>query len=230
MVVLFSAIWLGILTSISPCPLATNIAAITFLSKKIVHPRAVLFSGIAYTAGRMITYAAIGTLIVTSLANIPATAIFLQKYMNKILGPILVLAGLALADIIKINLSGFTISHHKQHTIAKSGLFGSALLGIIFALSFCPVSAALFFGSLIPLALNHKFGLAFPFFYGIGTALPVIGFALGIALGMTSVSHWFNKVRKIEAVTRKITGAVFIIIGIYFIWIHILYKLIMCRE
>ncbi len=113
MLALFSAIWLGILTSISPCPLATNIAAITFLSKKIVHPRAVLFAGIAYTIGRMITYALIGTLIVTSLVKIPVAAMFLQKYMSKILGPILLITGLVLSNIIKINLSGFTISHHK---------------------------------------------------------------------------------------------------------------------
>ncbi len=226
MLALLSAIWLGILTSISPCPLATNIAAITFLSKKIVHPRAVLLSGIAYTLGRMITYAIIGTLIVTSLVKIPVAAMFLQKYMNKILGPLLLIVGLVLVDIIKINLSGFTISHHKQHSIAESGFFGSGLLGIIFALSFCPISAALFFGSLIPLAVNNRFGLVFPFFYGIGTGLPVILFALGIAMGMTSISHWFNKVKKVEAYTRKITGVIFIIIGAYFIYIHIIMTVI----
>ncbi|MDX9703087.1 MAG: aromatic aminobenezylarsenical efflux permease ArsG family transporter [Candidatus Auribacterota bacterium] len=226
MLALLSAIWLGILTSISPCPLATNIAAITFLSKKIVHPRAVLLSGIAYTLGRMITYAIIGTLIVTSLVKIPVAAMFLQKYMNKILGPLLLIVGLVLVDIIKINLSGFTISHHKQHSIAESGFFGSGLLGIIFSLSFCPISAALFFGSLIPLAVNNRFGLVFPFFYGIGTGLPVILFALGIAMGMTSISHWFNKVKKVEAYTRKITGVIFIIIGAYFIYTHIIMAVI----
>ncbi len=222
MFAILSAIWLGILTSISPCPLATNIAAITFLSKKIVHPRMVLFSGMAYTIGRMLTYAVIGTLIVSSLVNIPVIAISLQKYMSKILGPLLIIVGLVLIDIIKINLTGFTLSHHKQHSIAESGLVGSGLLGIIFALSFCPVSAALFFGSLIPLAVNNKFGLVLPLLYGIGTGLPVTVFALCIALGMTTISNWFNKVKKIEAYTRKITGIIFIITGGYFLWTHII--------
>ncbi|MEW6536369.1 MAG: aromatic aminobenezylarsenical efflux permease ArsG family transporter [Candidatus Auribacterota bacterium] len=229
MLALLSAIWLGILTSISPCPLATNIAAITFLSKKIIHPRAVLLSGIAYTAGRMVTYALIGTLIVTSLVKIPVVAMFLQTYMNKLLGPVLVIAGLVLSSVIKINFSGFTLSHHKQHSIAESGLFGSGLLGILFALSFCPVSAALFFGSLIPLAVNNKFGMVFPFLYGIGTGLPVMLFALCIALGMTSISHWFNRVRMVEAYTRKVTGILFIVIGGYFIWTHIILEWIVMQ-
>ena len=162
MFALFSALWLGILTSISPCPLATNIAAITFLSKKVIHPKSVFISGIAYTAGRVITYSVIGTLIITSLIKIPVTAMFLQQYMNKILGPVLLITGLVLMKIININLPGFTLSHEKQRSIAESGIIGSGLLGIIFSLSFCPVSAALFFGSLIPLALQNKLGVVFP--------------------------------------------------------------------
>ncbi|MCD6459526.1 sulfite exporter TauE/SafE family protein [bacterium] len=226
MLALVSAVWLGILTSISPCPLATNIAAITFLSKKIVHPKAVFISGIAYTIGRVITYTVIGALIITSLIKIPPIAMFLQQYMGKILGPMLIITGLILMNVIKINLSGFTLSHEKQHSIAESGVLGSGLLGTIFALSFCPISAALFFGSLIPLAVNSKFGLIFPFFYGFGTGLPVLAFAMAISLGATSISHWFNKIKKFETYTRKITGIIFILIGAYFIWIYLINSLI----
>lgn len=217
---ILTALWLGILTSISPCPLATNIAAISFLSKKIVHPKIVFISGVLYTAGRMLAYAILGFLIVKSLLSVPIAANLLQKYMNKALGPILIIAALFLLDMLKINIPSLTISEKKQKDLAGSGIFGALILGFIFALSFCPLSAALFFGSLIPLAVNNKFGLSLPFVYGIGTGLPVLIFALGIALGVSSLSRWFHRIAKLEVYARKITGAIFIAVGAYYIWTY----------
>jgi len=217
-----SALWLGILTSISPCPLATNIAAVSFLSKKVNHPKFVLHSSIAYTIGRMLTYAVLGVVIITSLASVPATANFLQKYMNKILGPLLLMVGLFLLDIVKMSIPSFSISQHKQTALAESGIKGSFMLGVVFALSFCPIAAALFFGSLIPLALKSSYGIVLPFFYGIGTGIPVVVFALGIAMGITSFSKWFRKATALELYARKITGVIFIFVGIYFIWAYII--------
>lgn len=222
MIAFLSALWFGILTSISPCPLATNIAAISFLSRRIDHPRMVLWSGFSYTLGRMAAYVVLGVVIISSLAGIPATANFLQKYMNKILGPVLIIVGLLLLDIMKSNFLDFSISRERQHKLAEMGVFGSFALGSIFALSFCPISAALFFGSLIPLALNNNFGIVFPFIYGIGTGLPVVIFAIGITLGVQSIAHWFNKVTKLEIYMRKVTGIIFILVGIYFLWFHII--------
>ncbi|MGB2599970.1 MAG: sulfite exporter TauE/SafE family protein, partial [Candidatus Omnitrophota bacterium] len=94
MAALISALWLGILTSISPCPLATNIATISFLSKRVTHPRQVLLAGIAYTLGRMLTYSVLGILIIASLAKISFISNFLQRYMNMAIGPLLLLVGL----------------------------------------------------------------------------------------------------------------------------------------
>ncbi|MDD5069819.1 MAG: aromatic aminobenezylarsenical efflux permease ArsG family transporter [Candidatus Omnitrophica bacterium] len=221
MMALLSALWFGILTSISPCPLATNIAAVSFLSKKIDHPRMVFWSGLAYTLGRMAVYVLLGIIIISSLAGVPSVANFLQKYMNKMLGPLLIIVGLFLMDILRLNFSGFALSGKHQNKLAESGVFGSFALGVIFALSFCPISAALFFGSLIPLALNSNFGLVFPVIYGVGTGLPVLIFALGISCGVHSMAHWFNKVAKLEIYMRKVTGAVFIFVGIYYISAYI---------
>jgi len=220
---LISALWLGILTSISPCPLATNITAISFLSKKIVHPKAVLISGFSYTIGRMLSYAVLGFIIISSLLSIPVMANFLQRYMPKALGPILILTGLFLVDILKFNIPSFSLSEKQQNSLADSGAGGAFIMGLIFALAFCPVSAALFFGSLIPLALNNKLGAGLPFFYGIGTGLPVIIFAFGIALGATSLSRWFQMSTKFEYYMRKITGVIFILAGIYYLLAHIFY-------
>lgn len=217
LVVFGSALWLGIMTSISPCPLATNIAAISFLSKRIAHPLFVFISGIAYTVGRMLSYAVVGFFIINSLLSVSRVSMFLQTYMSKAIGPILVVTGLALLEIIKFHLPAFSLSHKHQNRLAESGIFGPFILGIVFALAFCPISAALFFGSLIPLALQNDLGIAMPIMYGIGTGLPVMIFAIAIALGVTSLSHWFHRLARIEYYMRKITGVIFILVGLYYI-------------
>lgn len=217
-----SALWLGILTSISPCPLATNIAAVSFLSKKINHPQLVFWSSTAYILGRMLTYAILGTIIIASLVSVPVAANFLQKYMNKALGPMLIIVGFFLLDIIRLNIASFSLSHQKQNALAESGVKGAFLLGALFALSFCPIAAALFFGSLIPLALKSNFGIVLPLIYGIGTGIPVVIFAVGVTLGIQSLSHWFHKLAKFELYTRKITGIIFILVGLYFTWHYII--------
>jgi cytochrome c-type biogenesis protein len=215
-----SALWLGILTSISPCPLATNIAAISFLSKKVLHVNAVLWVGFAYTLGRMLAYTILGILIIKSLLSVPAVAYFLQGNMNKLFGPALVVVGIFLLDIFKFSLPGVSVSCEQQNRLADSGSWGALGLGSLFALSFCPVSAALFFGSLIPLALKTKGGAILPLFYGLGTGLPVLFFAIAIALGVKSLNQWFHKLTKLELYTHRITGVLFILVGIYYIWMH----------
>jgi cytochrome c biogenesis protein CcdA len=219
--VLTSALWLGMLTSISPCPLATNIAAVSFLSKKIIHPALVFISGTAYTLGRMAAYAVLGRIIISSLLSVPEVAQFLQKYMVKALGPLLIITGLFLLELITIRLPGISLSEKHHNKLVESGAPGAFVLGFIFALAFCPVSAALFFGSLIPLALNSKIGTLLTFIYGIGTGLPVLIFAVAITLGVTSLSHWFHRITKIEYYARRITGAIFILVGLYYAGIYI---------
>jgi len=218
---ILSAVWLGILTSISPCPLASNIAAVSFLSKKITHPVLVFISGLAYTLGRMASYAALGWVIINSFLSVPQAAQFLQKYMGKALGPLLIITGLLLLEIITLRLPGIALSKKHHNRLVESGAPGAFALGFIFALAFCPISAALFFGSLIPLALNSKAGALLPFIYGLGTGLPVLAFAVGIALGMTSLSHWFQRITRLEYYTRRITGVIFILVGLYYAGIYI---------
>ena len=215
-----SALWFGILTSVSPCPLATNIAAISFLTKKIINPKIVFISGFVYTIGRMFSYALLGMVIISSLLSVPVLANLLQKYMNKAFGPILIITGFVLIDFLKINIPKLTFSKKLQDRLAGSGIGGAFVLGLIFALVFCPVSAALFFGSLIPLALKSKMGIILPSIYGIGTGLPVLLFAVGIVLSVKSLSFWFNRLTKLEYYMRKVTGVVFIVVGLYYIGVY----------
>jgi cytochrome c biogenesis protein CcdA len=219
-VALGSACWLGILTSISPCPMATNIAAVTYIGNRMARPSLVLISGLVYTLGRMITYIGLGAVIVSSVLAVPEVALFLQKYMNRLLGPILIIAGLFLLGIIRIKTSGIGISEKFRKRIERYGLLGAGLLGILFAVSFCPISAALYFGSLIPLAVEYQSAVIMPGVYGIGTALPVVAFSILIAFGARFVGAAFNRLTQFEFWARRITGSIFLLVGLYYILIY----------
>jgi cytochrome c biogenesis protein CcdA len=216
-----TALWLGILTSISPCPLATNIAAISFIGRRVGNPRQVFFSGFLYTLGRTLTYLVLGILLVASLVSAPFVSTLLQKYMNKVLGPILIIAGMFLLEMLSFRLPGPGSSGKTQKRVETWGSWGAVLLGVVFALSFCPVSAALFFVSLIPLAVKYQSSVLLPVFYGVGTALPVIVFAVLITLGTRSVAKAFEKLAVVEIWARRVTGAVFIAVGVYLSLTHI---------
>ena len=211
-----SALWLGILTSISPCPLATNIAAISFISRHLEKPRQVLWAGLLYTAGRTLTYLILGIVLVASLLSVPLLSLWVQDYMNKLLGPILIVAGMFLVELLRVDVSGGRLGPWAQRQAESWGQGGALLLGMLFALSFCPVSAALFFGSLIPLALDAGSGVLLPSVYGLGTALPVFAFALLIVAGTRSVGRVFGVVSRIEPWARQFTGGLFIAVGIYY--------------
>lgn len=211
-----TAFWLGILTSISPCPLATNIAAISFVARRVGSPGKVLLSGLLYTAGRTLAYAALGVLLVWSLLAAPYVSQTLQKYMNQALGPILILAGMVLVGLINFSLSGSGVSDRMQKRVETLGMWGALLLGVVFALSFCPLSAAFFFASLLPLAVKLDSALLLPCVYGVATGLPVFVFAVLISLGAKRVGQAYNKLVPFERWARRITGAIFILVGVYY--------------
>lgn len=216
LLLLASAVWLGILTSVSPCPLATNIAAVSFISRQITQKNTVFLSGILYTLGRSLTYVVLGVLIVKALVDVPILANFLQIYVNKILGIVLILVGMVLLDLLRIPLSIPPVSENVAKKLAEKGVFGSFPLGILFALAFCPISAALFFGGLIPIAVKAQSGFGLPLIYGIGTGLPVLLFAFLVAAGTGYITNLYNRITRIEFYTKKLTGIVFILVGIYY--------------
>ena len=211
-----SVIWFGILTSISPCTLATNIAATTYIGKQMNRPTHVLLAGLAYTAGRSTTYMILCIILVTGILSIPFASMFLQEYMNKVLGPVLMIAGLYLIEVISFAIKGSNISSKLAKKFSERGILGAIVLGILFALSFCPVSAALFFGSVVPLALKYKSNISLSIFYGIGTSIPVIISAVILAYGTHLAGKIFDKLTAVEYWLRRVTGGIFILIGIYF--------------
>ncbi len=211
-----TALWLGVLTSISPCPLATNIAAISYIGQRIANGRLVLLAGLLYTLGRMLAYLALGSIIVAGLLAVPAVSAFLQQHMHEALGPLLIITGMFLLGLIRINLRGGDTLQKASERASGWGLAGALALGVIFALAFCPTSAALFFGSLIPLAIEQDSRAALPLLYGLGTALPVVVCALVIAFSARSLGRMFKVLQTLELWARRITGVVFIGVGLFF--------------
>ncbi len=232
-----AALYLGILTSISPCPLATNIAAVSYIGRKVESSRAVIHAGLLYTLGRCLLYLGLATLLTTTAMSIPAVSVFLQKYMHLVLGPIFIVLGMFLIGLITVSTGGTMMSERMQKRVDSMGIWGALLLGILFAVSFCPTSAAWFFG-LLALTMGSEAGaitmvldkvgivlpetplvggsFLLPLIYGIGTALPVLVVALLLAYSAQAVGKTYNILGKIEWWARMATGWVFILVGVYF--------------
>ena len=213
-----TALWLGLLTSVSPCPLAANIAAMSYVGREVGSRRRTLVGGLLYTLGRVLAYASLAAILVGGLLSIPQVALFLQAHMNRVLGPLLVLVGVVLLDWLPIPGFGSGLYDRAGAKLAKAGLVGALPLGSVLALAFCPVSAGLFFGGLIPLALQHHSPFWLPAVYGLGTGLPVVVFALLVTAGVAWVGTAFNRLRTVERAARYVTAVIVIAVGLYYTW------------
>ena len=213
--VALTALWTGVITSVSPCPLGTNIAALTYISKHSgTHRLAVLTHGLFYALGRALAYIVIGFLIVKSLLSAPTFSFFMQRYGNQVLSPILVLAGMYMLDMFGRGFEGFNFFDFSKSK-AKAGAFSSLLMGFMFALAFCPISAALYFGVIIPLAAGNSAPFSLPLLYGLGTALPVIGLAVALDFCLKKISAIPGLAGRFEKYAKPATAWVFIACGIY---------------
>ena len=218
-----SALALGLLTAISPCPMATNIAALAYVNRRAVERKYAVITGTLYTVGRMFSYSILGILIIMAGIEIPGVASFLQDFGEQVLGPLLIVVGLIMLNInrLSFNLGGGKLASIGGK-VADWGMIGGFLLGALFALAFCPYSAVLFFGVLIPLALKSSGGVALPAVYAIGTGLPVLVFGTLLSIGVARVSTWLNAVTRAEKVIRIVVSIIFIGVGIYYVvlWIQ----------
>ncbi len=213
-----TALWLGLLTSVSPCPLAANIAAMSYLGREVGSRCRTLVGGLLYTLGRVLAYAALAGILVGGLLSIPQVALFLQAHMNRVLGPILILVGLVLLEWLPVPGFGSGLYDRAGTRLAKAGLVGALPLGSVLALAFCPVSAGLFFGGLIPLALEHRSALWLPAIYGLGTGLPVVVFAVLVSAGVAWAAAAFHRLQSVERWARRATALVVIAVGLYYTW------------
>ena len=220
---LLTAFILGIMTSLSPCPMATNITAIAYISRDIQTPRHTLMSGSIYTLGRGISYTLLATLIYFGFSTFSIAGIF-QGWGDKILGPILILIALVMFGVVKINFGSKSVKTEKmKEWLATKGHIGTLLLGVLFALAFCPYSGVLFFGMLVPLVLSSSESLILPPLFALGTGLPVIIFSIVLAFSVEKVGRMYNAMGKIEKVMRYGVASIFMITGMYYLQFLIKY-------
>lgn len=211
-----SALALGLMTAISPCPLATNITAIGFISKDIENRNRVFMNGLLYTLGRAITYTGLALIIFLGADQFKFSGFF-QRYGEKFIGPLLIIIGLFMLDVIKINFPGMSRLTTKMQNKTRWGYFDAILLGLVFALAFCPYSGVLYFGMLVPITVASASGLYLPVIFAIATGIPVIIFAWILAYAVSGIGGVYQKVKSFEIWFRRIIAVLFILVGIYYI-------------
>jgi cytochrome c-type biogenesis protein len=216
---LLSAFILGLMTAISPCPLATNITAIGFISKDLNDRKRVFFSGVIYTLGRAITYTFIGLIFFFFAGQFGFLESVILIWGEKIVGPMLIVIGLFMAGIFSFSIPGLGKFSEKMEKKGKSGYWGALLLGIVFALAFCPYSGVLYFGGLIPITISSPQGLYLPIIFAVATGIPVIIFAWFLAFSIGKVGLMYSKIKTFEKWFRKVVAILFIVVGIYLSYI-----------
>jgi len=211
-----SAFALGLMTAISPCPLATNITAIGFISKDIENKNRVFLNGLLYTLGRAITYAGIALIIFLGADQFKFSGFF-QRYGEKFIGPLLIIIGLFMLDVIKIKFPGMNGLSSRMQNKSSWGYFDVLLLGLVYALAFCPYSGVLYFGMLVPMTVASASGLYLPVVFAIATGIPVIIFAWVLAYAVSGIGNVYQKIKSFEIRFRRIIAVLFILVGIYYI-------------
>jgi hypothetical protein len=218
------ALWWGIFTSIQPRPLATHIAAVSYVARRIDRPRVVVLSGLLYTLGHTAAYIGLGialTLMVRGGFDRLDLPDPLSFHLNRVLGPLVIVVAVVLLEFVWFGSGGGGLGEKSQQRVDAGGVWGTGLLGAIIALSFCPLSAWLFFGTMIPVALRVDACIVLPLLYGIGTSLPVAVFVALVALSTPSVGKAYGALSRFSWWARRITGAILLIVGLHFTLVSI---------
>lgn len=213
-----TAFILGLMTAISPCPLATNISAISFISRDLQNRKGVFISGLVYTLGRAFSYTALALLIYFGASKMNVSLLF-QGWGEKLLGPILIIIGLLMLDIIKINFPSWNKLTESIGKKGKGSYWSTFLLGVVFALAFCPYSGVLYFAMLIPMTISSASGLYLPVIFAFATGIPVIIFSWLLAYSVGFVGKLYNHIKVFELWFRRIVAVLFILVGFYYTFI-----------
>ncbi|MDR3705306.1 MAG: aromatic aminobenezylarsenical efflux permease ArsG family transporter [Paludibacteraceae bacterium] len=216
-----SAFLLGLMTAISPCPLATNITAVGFISKDIENRNRVFFNGLFYTLGRAISYTGLAFILFLGADQFQLSGFF-QRYADKFIGPLLIIIGLFMLDVIKIKFPGMNKLTSRMEKKKRWGYLDATLLGMVFALAFCPYSGVLYFGMLVPMTITSTSGLYLPVIFALATGIPVIIFAWIFAYAVAGIGGAYHTVKVFELWFRRVVSILFIVVGTYYIFVQII--------
>ncbi len=211
-----TAFVLGLMTAISPCPLATNITAIGFISKDVEYKKKVFVNGLVYTLGRALSYTLLAVIIFVGADQFKVSGWF-QQYGEMIIGPLLILIGLFMLDFLRINFPGLNYLTKPFQEKGTNSYWEVLLLGVVFALAFCPYSGVLYFGMLIPMTIGSASGLYLPVVFAVATGIPVIIFAWLLAYTVSGVGKLYHRLKTFEIWFRRVISIVFIGVGTYYV-------------
>ena len=215
---ILTAFALGLLTALSPCPLATNIAAVGFISRDIENRRRIFRNGLLYTLGRIIAYTVLGVVLIGILkegASLFGVQKFIGKYGEMIIGPALLVIGLFMLFGHRLPLPSFGFKGNGEG-LAKHGGWGAFLLGVLFALAFCPSSGVFYFGMLIPMSATAEAGWLLPVVFAVATALPVLVIAWILAFSAQRIGVVYGRMQTVQKWLNMVVGVLFVAIGIYY--------------
>lgn len=214
-----SAMILGLMTAISPCPLATNITAIGYISRDIEQKKKIFISGLFYTLGRAFSYTFLGVILYAGASKFQVAKIF-HGWGERVIGFLLIIIGILMLDIIKLKFPDFSLLKREFKMNQKGPYWWAFLLGLAFALAFCPYSGVLFFGILIPMTISSSSGLYLPSVFALGTGLPVLLVSWLIAYSLSGIGNFYNRIKAFEMWFRRAVALLFIGAGIYYIVIY----------
>lgn len=216
-----TAFLLGLLTAISPCPLATNIAAVGFIGRNIENRKRVFINGLLYALGRVLSYTLLGVVLIMILRE--GSSMFgIQKTIGTwgelLIGPMLLIIGLFMLWGDRLNLPKFGFNGNAEG-LARKGGAGALLIGVLFALAFCPTSGVFYFGMLIPMSATATAGYLLPAVFAIATAIPVLIVAWILAFSVQQMSSFYGRIKTVQKWLNLIVGILFIVIGIYYCFV-----------
>lgn len=215
---ILTAFALGLLTALSPCPLATNIAAVGFIGRDIGNRRRIFVNGLLYAFGRIVAYTVLGVVLIGILRE-GATIFGVQKYIARygemILGPALLVIGIFMLVGHRLSLPSFGFGGNGEG-LAKHGGWGAFLLGVLFALAFCPSSGVFYFGMLIPMSAAATAGWLLPVVFAVATALPVLVIAWILAFSAQRIGVVYGRMQTVQKWLNTGIGVLFAVVGIYY--------------
>lgn len=213
-----TAFLLGLLTAISPCPLATNIAAIGYIGKDIENRNNAFRKGLLYTLGRIVAYTLLGIILISILrqgASMFGIQSTIAHWGELLLGPLLIVIGVLMLLGHRLNLPQFGFQGGAEG-LAKKGGCGAFMLGLLFAMAFCPTSGMFYFGMLIPMSATAQMGYLLPVVFAIATALPVLIVAWLLAFSAGEIGRFYGRVKTIERWATLVVAVLFVLVGIYY--------------
>ncbi len=210
-----AALFFGFAGSVAPCQLTANLGSITYFGNKYMQEKLAGLEFLLYLLGKIMVFSFFGVLFWLFGNNISIDSIPVFVYTRKLVGPLLIVMGLFFLGIIKLRGSfGFRISAVVKKMAERSGgKSGAFLFGVAFSLGFCPTMVLLFFGMVMPLALQSSYGVILPSVFALGTAFPLLVF-FAIVIGFGLDRTILKKVKQWGRIIYKVSGAFLIILGI----------------